>query len=157
MLQTVVQTPMFFFGTLMDLDVLEIVSGQSRAQLTCAPASAEGVVQRNVIGQDFPVLVDAPGAHMTGRIVYGLTETARDRILFYEGEEYRVCDITVRTADGGKVACHYFADNAVYEISDVPWDFDAWQRTQKTEFLSRARRFMALYGTMSAAAADAYW
>ncbi|MEL7542341.1 MAG: gamma-glutamylcyclotransferase family protein [Pseudomonadota bacterium] len=157
MLQTVIQTPMFFFGTLMDHDVLEIVSGQPCAQLTCASARAPGVVQRNVIGQDFPVLVRDAEGHTDGMIVYGLTDLGRDRILFYEGEEYQVCNIAVQRGDGSRIACHYFADNAVYDIADTPWDFPAWQREKKFDFLLRAQKFMTLHGTMSAAAADAYW
>lgn len=148
---------MFFFGTLMDPDILEIVSGMPRDALTIETAEALDVAQREVVGQDFPVLVATPGARAEGILVRGLTALALDRILFFEGEEYTVEDLAVLNGAGERVPAKFFADAAVYEVTMSPWCLEAWWQEKKPEFVERTRRFMTLHGTMSAAAADAYW
>lgn len=149
--------PLFSFGTLMDADILATVSGQPLSALHCEAAGVSGYAQREVVGQDFPVLVEDARATTTGVIISGLNELALDRILFFEGDEYRLQDIDVQSESGQTVACQYFTDTAVYDVRDTPWDFDAWQMREKADFLIRTRNFMTLYGRMSATDADAFW
>ena len=149
--------PLFSFGSLMDCDVLTCVSGQPLSELSIVAGTASGYVQRAVMDQSFPVLVSSTSALTTGVLISGLTDIAMDRILFFEGDEYELADITVETSNGEAVPCRYFQDTAVYEVSDHSWDFLHWQATEKAEFLVRTKRFMRLFGTMSATDADVFW
>ena len=140
----------------MDPEILALVSGMPLSELDIRPATVIDHVQREVIGEVFPVLVPAPGQHADGFLIYGLSAQALDRILFFEGEEYRLEPLTVRLSDGLHAA-RYFRDTAVYQISEHSWDFDGWRIKERDEFIRRTNDYMALYNTMSAADADAHW
>ena len=148
--------PLFSFGTLMDDGVLELVSGQSRSDLHVEPVVLVDHVQREVIGESFPVLLPQPGGRAPGTLIFGLNQTAMQRILFFEGEEYALDALEVEL-DGRPVAACHFRDANTYRTGDRTWDLGTWQQSSRAEFLPRARRYMALYGTMSKREADAHW
>lgn len=141
----------------MDGDVLAIVSGQSVPELTMTPANLSGYVQRAVVAQDFPVLVADGSGSTQGVIISGLTASALERILFFEGDEYVLADIAVETEDGRSCTCQYFRDTAVYDVADQVWNFQRWRETEKSDFVVRTEKFMRLFGVMSATAADEFW
>lgn len=141
----------------MDSDVLQIVSGQPLASMKMQAATAPGYVQREVAGESFPVLhADSPGC-ATGVLIHGLTETAIQRILFFEGEEYQLRALDIVTADGIRINARYFADAAVYQLLPTSWSFEHWLAHEKNAFIARCRRYMDLFGTLSIAEADTYW
>lgn len=149
--------PMFFFGTLMDQDVLELVTGQAPSGLEITPAVAIDVVKRVVVNETYPVLVAQTEGRAVGVVVSGLTAGSLERILFFEGEEYGLHGITVETGDARRVASRYFADNEIDEHTDQAWDLDRWRREEKAEFLTQTRRYMQHFGAMSTIEADAFW
>lgn len=148
--------PLFCFGTLMDTSVLALVSAQPLQELTVVPAMLRDHVQREVIGESFPVLVPEPGGTASGSLIHGLDETALERILFFEGDEYRLAPLTV-IVDGTSLEASHFEDANTYRTGERSWDLASWQTVHRAEFLTRAKAYMQLFGTMSKAEADAHW
>ncbi len=140
----------------MDPTVLELVSGQQPHELAVVPALVHDHVQREVIGESFPVLVPAPEGVAQGCLIHGLNEVALGRILFFEGEEYRLAPLTVYV-DGACCAASHFANANTYRTGEQHWDLQTWQRDHRAAFLPRAAAYMQLFGTMSKAEADALW
>lgn len=150
------QLPLFTFGTLMDAEVLEHVSGVSPSTLTIIPAQVIDHVQREVIGEGFPILLPAIGQVASGRLIFGLSETAMKRILFFEGDEYETAPLTVK-ADKTSHEALYFKDTGIYETSGKSWVFDQWLASDHSRFLEQSRDYMLLFGHMTAAEADRHW
>lgn len=149
--------PYFFFGSLMDDEVLAIVLGRAPKRLRREPARLEGFCRLTVKGESYPTLRPAQGADVHGLLVWDLSTRELARIAFYEGEEYRLLDLPVRRADGSVQRALAFAADQGLE-TDGAWDFARWRDSEKPELLAAARAFMAHFGTVeSAAVADRRW
>lgn len=132
--------PMFFYGSLRDLDLLAQVAGERPAALRPALVRGRRVVAAP--GESFPVLTPAADAAAEGVLVDGLSDAALRRILAYEGEGYRLKPIEV-DCDGARVAARCFAPGAAFEarIAALPattpeWSFDRWRAEEKTAVLA---------------------
>jgi len=149
--------PLFVFGSLMDQDVLRIVSNMEDHQLSHTEGHATGYRQQEVIGESYPVLMPDATKQTRGLLINGLNEIAMQRIHFFEGDEYALAEIGISTTDNANISANYYRDTGVYEILETGWDFQQWQRTHKVSFLKRCENYMQLFGTMSATEADRYW
>lgn len=148
---------LFAFGTLMDPDVLRIVSQQEPALVVRESATVADHVRRWVLDDHYPVLVPCPGRQTAGLIIRGLQEEAMRRIRFFEGDEFSLLTLAVKNARGHSENVCYFADNQRQPISEDEWLLEEWQRSTKSETLPRVERYMGCYGKMTTAEADAYW
>jgi len=150
--------PLFAFGTLMDPDVLALVCDVAPGSFPTESARAVDSTRRWVVDDHYPVLVAAPGEALDGVLVHDLDESALARIRFFEGEEFELAPITVRRdADGESVRAWHFAHAARKAVADMAWELADWQSSTKADMLPRVRRYMACFGRMSVAEADAYW
>jgi len=149
--------PLFVFGSLMDRDVLRIVSNMEDSQLSHTEGHAIGYRQQEVTGESYPVLMPDDAKQTEGILIDGLSDTAMQRIHFFEGDEYALAELKVSTTDNANILANYYRDTGVYEILESGWNFRQWQRTHKTSFLQRCENYMQLFGTMSATEADRYW
>lgn len=148
--------PLFCFGSLMDAEVMHIVSGCALAELDIIDAQARDHVQREVHEESYPILMAAPGQSARGRLVRGLDQQAMDRILFFEGDEYTLDTLQVHTDDGAELAC-WFRDTGAYQDTGREWSFEQWREQARENFIDTTRRYMTLYGRMTATEADAHW
>ena len=150
---------LFVFGSLMDRDVLSLVAGMEVSTLELQAATVSGYQQAEVAEESYPVLVESAGSGCNGLLIYGLTRIALDRILFFEGEEYLLSPISAHPKETGNQAVNafYFRDAGVYSVLENAWSFETWQAEHKESFLVASREYMALFGSMTAAEADAYW
>lgn len=148
---------LFVFGSLMDTDVLSVVSGIPLSELKLTSATVFGYQQRELVEESYPVLVVCESARASGKLIQGLTVDALQRILFFEGEEYRLQPIDTVTDRSYLQSAFYFRDTGAYTVRQNVWDFERWARLHKPPFLDASREYMNLYGTMTAAEADAYW
>ncbi len=62
----------FFYGTLMDPDVVARVAGGHRGPTPLEPADAEGFARVYVAGVSYPMLVPRPGGRVEGRLARGV-------------------------------------------------------------------------------------
>lgn len=141
----------------MDPELLQVVSRQPIDSLILEPASVSNHARRWVLDDLYPVLVPEQGTDTLGLIIRGLSEEAMARIVFFEGEEFMLQPIVVRTQNGVSEQVQYFDDNQRKLISESEWVLSDWQRTTKAETMKRVERYMQCYGRMTAAEADRYW
>ena len=150
--------PLFAFGTLMDPDVLAAVCDVPPGSFPTEPARAEDSARRWVVDDHYPVLVPAPGEHLEGLLLHGLGGRDLERIGFFEGEEFALAPIDVRRErDGRVVTVLHFAHTDRKAVSEAAWDLADWQASTKADTMPRVRRYMACFGRMSVAEADAHW
>jgi len=135
--------PMFFFGTLMDPDVLALVLGHPLGGVRIEPASVRGVRRVHVAGRSYPMLCPHPGGRVEGHLVGGLTALDRARLAYYEGWEYDVGSVTVTDAAGRTVRAQMYVCPPQIEADDRVWRLDRWQSVHKGGYLPRLRLLMA--------------
>ncbi len=99
-------TALFFFGTLRDRELLEIVLDRPVAADELRPARADGYAARWLAGQDYPHLVEEPGAVAEG-VVFIARPAELDRLDYFEEAEYGLTPIRVET-DAGPVEARYY-------------------------------------------------
>src|SRR3979409_2603900 len=90
----------FFYGTLLDYDVIALVLGRRLPPAAFVPASLPGHARRRAKSATYPIVVRDPRGAVPGVVVGGLS--ARDVALLadYEGPGYRVVPLRVRVAGG---------------------------------------------------------
>jgi len=138
-------TPMFFFGTLMDPEVLSLVLGHPLDDLTRTPARIRNQRRVHVAGRSYPMLVPHPGGEVTGHLVTGLTPADRARLAYYEGWEYQVGPVTVIPPSGQSVQAELYTCPPEIRPDRRPWRLDHWQRIHKAGYLPRLRQLMASF------------
>ena len=148
--------PIFFYGTLRDREMLELVLGRAVPESALEPATAEGHAAFLLVDEDYPVLVPAEGRRTEGVLLHEPAEDDLARIRFFEGAEYALTPITVRTARGPVEALHLRGTEKPV-ASEHEWDFEAWCRSHRAAALEATREYMAHYGRMSEEKLDAIW
>lgn len=150
--------PLFFYGTLRDLDVLGTVLGRRVPASRLEPARLPGHRVARVPDESYPVLVVAAGDAAEG-VVFDDFAGAEDmeRILFFESFEYAPMQRTVIAEQRGSVQAQVFAEAQMLPGAAEPWSLEHWQRRHKPRFLEMTRRYMALFGEATLEEADALW
>lgn len=149
--------PLFSFGTLMDIDLLSCVTSVGKEKLVVKQAALAGYLQRNVIGEDFPVIIESEGSSTSGVVIYGLNQLAFERIFFYEGNEYYLAPVDVVDTENSIIHASVFLSTGVYQTGSESWSFDQWRQHEKADFIKRVDHYMKYFGKLSAADADQYW
>ncbi|WP_082114147.1 gamma-glutamylcyclotransferase family protein [Kiloniella litopenaei] len=148
--------PLFFFGSLMDQDVLEIVLGRSVEIQNFKQGILVGYQCEREAKESYPVLIPSPGQQAKVLIAETLSTTDIDRILFYETGEYDFARFNP-LVDGKKITALGFATGEDIASSGERWHLNIWQKKDKAAFLPLAERFMEAYGKMTLAEALRYW
>lgn len=129
--------PLFFYGTLMDLDLLGFLIGRSVDPSELLPARLRGARRVRVRGASFPMLVPDPRATVEGRVWYGGTAAERARLDAYEGPAWRLVPVEVQLTSGERVAVAvYRVVEGALEPTDEPWDLAHWQARHKPRYLA---------------------
>ena len=148
--------PYFFFGTLMDLDVLAIVLDRAAVGIEREAARLDGYRRHRVHGESYPILRPAAGGAVDGLLVPNLSPAEAARVAFYEGEEYRPVPLMVASAGGPRDALVFVDDGGLSTGGE--WDFERWLREEKATLLAAAHAFMSHFGKLDGRdAADAEW
>ena len=134
----------FFFGTLMDPAVLDLVVGRHVPEAAKRPAVLDGYRRARVRGATYPIVVPAPGSEVAGVMVSGLRPSDADRLTAYEGDGYVLAELEVRAGGGAKRAHVYLPrSGGGLEALEESWDFDDWRRRHRAGFLARLRRSLS--------------
>lgn len=119
----------FFFGTLMHHEVLEMVLDRRVAEHeTTEPAILDGWRREQAAAASYPVLVPDAGSRVAGRLLHRPSQRCILRINHFEDEEYRAARVTV-TAGHTRVAAWVFLplDHvAMMRPSGRPWQLEHW-------------------------------
>jgi hypothetical protein len=147
----------FFYGSLMDDDLLEAVLGRKADRLTFAAGWLPGYAAEIAERYSFPTLVENRAGRVHGVIVKNLTAADVERIAYFEDTEYAPVIVDVATARGDIAAQIYMAASTL-KSSGKPWDFDTWRRRDKPLLLAVTRKVMTEhYGRTPMAEIDAVW
>lgn len=147
----------FFFGSLMDADVLAVVLGRPLARGALPRAWLVGWRRMRLAGQPYPILVPDPDGEVDGILVEGLNETDVGRVLFYESMEYRPATVVVTDEKGVEVEARTFLGAVEARHDHESWDLEAWRIRYKAMALRETRLWMALYGRLTIEEADRRW
>ena len=148
-------TVLFFFGTLRDRELLEIVLDRSVAPGEMRPARAPGFATHRLDGQAYPHLVEEQGGVAQG-IVFEAGPDELARLDYFEEAEYGLTPIRVET-DAGPVNAHYYRSTEKLRPGDGLWDYAAWQREGRAVAREAARELMAHYGHVPVEDMDRIW
>lgn len=151
----------FFYGTLMDPDLLAVVIGRAVPEGDREPAALAGYRRVRVRGASFPALVPAPSERIEGVTIGRLSAQEVGRARFFEGEEYALesVRITLRGPER-EVPARAFLRTAALEVLDAAWSFADWRASPtRRRDLALTRKWMALYGRYAPddPALDAIW
>ncbi len=135
----------FFYGTLQDPAVLNIVLSGLSTPVVVKCASLAGHELKRAQGEDFPILVKSSevGVSAPGTLFRGICSEGRERLIYFEGEEYNLKEVKV----GDSLAWCFFPSELGYGV-DGAWDFDQWKgSTHSYElYLKQVRDYMNHYG-----------
>ncbi len=148
--------PVFFYGSLRDRELTEVVLGRRVAADALVPARARGYATRRAAEEAYPMLVPEPGAIAEGVVFLGASEGDLDRLAFFEEAEYVLAPIEVETEAGPMTAQHFRPTGKMPSV-DALWDYAAWRREDRAVAVEAARELMAWYGRISVEEIDDYW
>lgn len=132
----------FFFGTLMDPDVLATVLDRPLAHEETVPAWLHDYRRVRAAAASYPLLVPAPGV-VVGGVVFRPNDPRDDlRIRHFEGEEYAERWLSVQLVGGSRRAARVFFGAEALQPTDELWDLAAWRGVHKAAFLEQCREWL---------------
>ncbi len=136
--------PLFFFGTLMDHEILSHLLQRPVSPASLEPARLPGFRRIRAHNADYPLLVPAPEGAVEGRLFRAYGEEDLRRINHYECDEYHAELHEVLRPCGESVpAWVYRGREAVLLKGREPWDLESWARIHKASFFARIDEWMA--------------
>ena len=136
----------FFYGTLMDADVLRAVTD---TEATMEPAVLRGWRRVGVRGEDYPIIVRDMSSRVDGVVVRGLDTRAAARLASYEGAEYTLIKTTV-LCRGRRIATNVFAPRPGRLLkTENAWNFEAWRKRHKRRWITALERWQRRVLTVS--------
>ena len=126
----------FFYGTLMDLDVLNAVTVHRFGPDALQPARLDGWRRVAVRDARYPALVPAEGSTCEGVVVDGIDGRMERRLVHYEGPQYRQAAVEVAVQADARPA-RVFVPKVGMPVDSVEWSFEAWQAEHKPDYLRR--------------------
>jgi hypothetical protein len=133
----------FFYGTLLDCDVMALVLRRRLPPAAFAPASLPGHARRRAKGATYPIVVRDPRGTVPGAIVSGLSTRDVARLTDYEGPGYRVVPLRVRLAGAMTAVSVFEPVRSRLQPSGELWDLALWQRRHKRAFVGRLKRALS--------------
>jgi hypothetical protein len=132
----------FFFGTLMDRDVLAAVLDRPVAGDELSRAWLHGYHRVRAANTCYPMLVAAPGV-IVGGVAFQPRHRRDDvRIRHFEDGEYAERWLTVHVAGGRRLVTRVFLALEVLQATDEAWDLATWASLHKALFLEQCREWM---------------
>lgn len=131
---------LFFYGTLLDVDVRALVIGATAQAVVLTPARLDGWQRRRARGRSYPVIQAAAGRSVDGAVTSALTPAVVARLSAYEGPGYVLIGCRPVLADGTTVAAQVYQPTERLPADDADWDLARWQAGEKASFLARLRR-----------------
>lgn len=120
----------FFYGTLMDPDLLGLVIARAGPIAGLEVAHLNGYRTASLDGQSYPALKEEAGARATGLLARGLNVEEAARISYYESDLYRIESLEIETAAGQSATAWAFTSGPGM-VMGGEWDFEAWRRLHK--------------------------
>jgi gamma-glutamylcyclotransferase (GGCT)/AIG2-like uncharacterized protein YtfP len=128
----------FFYGTLMDADVLALVTGTPKGTFKPELGILRHFEARYVRGECYPALSPYENAIVMGHILEHFPESLWSRVCEYEGRGYKTRQLPVECVKTQKIhLCHVFMGNRALVLSPKKWDLATWLKEDKRDFMLR--------------------
>lgn len=147
----------FFFGTLMDSDLRDLVVGRPVLEECVRKAFLPNTRRVAIRGQSYPIVVPDAGNRVEGHLVRDLDETAAARLGYYEGDEFDAELRDIELPTGNYTKAWVFLSNPDLSLTSGKWRLGDWQRQFKRESLCQARSAMAEIDTLELDGLKADW
>ncbi len=147
----------FFFGSLMDRDVAELVLGRRVDPGALRVGLLHGYERRVVAEETYPALAPRAGGKVAGLVLDEVDSADLARMQFLESDEFVPAPCEIELASGDYISAHTFVAREVLKYTDQPWDFTRWQREDKQDYLRLVREWMSEYGRREAHELEAAW
>ncbi|MFY0691801.1 MAG: gamma-glutamylcyclotransferase [Paracoccaceae bacterium] len=139
---------LFFYGTLRDIDLLQVVTGREVAP---QPARLPGYEVFWAAGQDFPMIAPDPDGQAEGIILRDLSPQEVARFDYYElPYGYVLTEVSVETAEGPLAAQVYMPAPDILR-KGAPWSLEDWQARFGPLMREAAQEIMESQNILSAA------
>ncbi|MEM7498183.1 MAG: NUDIX domain-containing protein [Pseudomonadota bacterium] len=150
--------PIFFFGTLRDLALLEVVVGRALKAGDVQPARAPGRRVWQVAAEAYPMLIDAEedGAFADGILFFPAARDEVEALRYYEEAEYDLLPIDV-IAEGERREALYFGATERLAAGDGPWSLEDWRQDGRAVALQAAGELMSLRQSVPVERINDYW
>jgi Gamma-glutamyl cyclotransferase, AIG2-like len=130
----------FFYGTLMDCDLLSLVLGRPVEQHPLKPALLRGYRRSALQGLRYPAILREPTAWVTGVILDRVREVDCDRLRRYEGADYVLKRGRAESPVGSPQSVLYFEPRpGAFIVTGKPWSLALWRICVKPSELRRLK------------------
>jgi Gamma-glutamyl cyclotransferase, AIG2-like len=135
----------FFYGTLMDCNLLSGVLGRRVAPRALLPARLLNHRRAAVRGAAYPVVLFRRGASVRGVVLRRVKPTERVRLCAYEGDGYGPVCAMVELPGERRVQVFLFKPKpGAYTISSRPWSLGTWRlHYKRLEIAPLTKDFLA--------------
>lgn len=147
----------FFFGTLKDKDLLEIVLDRQIDDSELLPAQLYGYKLVTTTHDKSPVLVEDEESSVNGAVFEAGNENEINRIDFFEDIEYKNTELETELKDGTNVSARVYISTHLDTDYKQQWDFQAWQIKHKPTLLLLAKQWMTHLGEIDLTEAEIEW
>ncbi len=130
----------FVYGTLMEPQVLSLVTGERFDAVRLRPAALPGYRRVRVADATYPGIYPAEGSEVKGCLVRGMGEEAVRRIDAFENDGYDRQNLQVISAQGTPVKAAAYVASSRMKLTDEDWDFEDWRQNHRQAFLARLHR-----------------
>ena len=148
--------PLFFYGSLRDVELLGIVLGRAPRRGETRAARVRGHATRRLADETYPMLVPDEGEASEGLLLDPPAPHELERLAFFEGEEFELAPIVVE-AEGGEEQALFFRATPAAAETTLPWDYEAWRAEHRALAVEAARELMDHHGRVPDDRIDALW
>jgi Gamma-glutamyl cyclotransferase, AIG2-like len=152
----------FFYGTLLDPDIRRLVLRRDVPSDRIFPATLAGYRRFKVFDAPYPAAIRHPGAEIDGSVVRGLDALDAGRLDNFEGDDYfaALCPVKLsggESGDDGPEEVWVFIATDRVPLTQAAWSLDAWQLTDKRDFIDVAHDWLEARGNDEIAVRERMW
>ncbi len=123
----------FFYGSLMDDDVVRAILSRRLRTLAPRPATLRGYRRVYAAGTMYPAIVPKHSATVDGLLVSGIGRKDRIKLDRFEGVGYAAVPVVVTVDDGGDETGLVYLPKRGLRVTDKEWTLSVWQRRDKPQ------------------------
>jgi hypothetical protein len=130
----------FFYGTLIDPEILQAVLQRSVDPIRRRKAVLKGYRRVYRRGASYPVILADTTAQVEGIVVSALTTRDIMLLTMYEGQEYEIRELPVSCLGTGLIPARVFLPGPGCEASSESWTPEDWNKRFRPAFIRSITR-----------------
>lgn len=135
----------FFYGTLMDALVFEMVIGKNHSGIRKQPAVLKDFKRVKVNGAKYPAVFSSIGEQVEGILVEGITSEYAVCLDEFEDDQYERQNVSVSLNDGKNINALVYIAGPKMLLEDKAWDLEEWVLNDRSQFLQKLGKGMKVY------------